>query len=174
MLFNNFILVCMPGRWFPCYSMIFLSAKFLPTLLFSPTLQLKFLVAFFFIISTQWIELDTMVMKVRVASGLTLLITMCCRSDIIEFVLCESLFPEKHSINDIVKHWVGIFSGLDKVEVKALEKVLEQKQRYAFAWVIMAYRYWSAMKFQFLQYLLCCRLQQEMQKYLSFRLMSQV
>ncbi|XP_054776795.1 sister chromatid cohesion protein PDS5 homolog A-like isoform X2 [Prosopis cineraria] len=67
------------------------------------------------------------------------------RSDIIEFVLCESLFPAQYSINDIVKHWVGIFSGLDKVELKALEKVLEQRQR----------------------------LQQEMQKYLSFRQMSQ-
>ncbi|XP_028754953.1 sister chromatid cohesion protein PDS5 homolog B-A isoform X2 [Neltuma alba] len=67
------------------------------------------------------------------------------RSDIIEFILCESLFPAHYSINDIVKRWVGIFSGFDKVEVKALEKVLEQKQR----------------------------LQQEMQKYLSFRQMGQ-
>ncbi|KAK4259162.1 hypothetical protein QN277_005520 [Acacia crassicarpa] len=67
------------------------------------------------------------------------------RSDIIEFVLCESLFPAQYSVNDIVKHWIGIFSGFDKVEAKALEKVLEHKQR----------------------------LQQEMQKYLSFRQMSQ-
>ncbi|KAI9123829.1 hypothetical protein K1719_005129 [Acacia pycnantha] len=67
------------------------------------------------------------------------------RPDVIEFVLCESLFPAQYSVNDIVKHWIGIFSGFDKVEVKALEKVMEQKQR----------------------------LQQEMQKYLSFRQMSQ-
>ncbi|KAK7363868.1 hypothetical protein VNO77_06028 [Canavalia gladiata] len=67
------------------------------------------------------------------------------RSDIIESVLCGSLFPLEFSINDIVKHWAGILSGLDKVEVKALEKILEQKQR----------------------------LQQEMQKYLSLRQMSQ-
>ncbi|RDX89521.1 Sister chromatid cohesion protein PDS5-like B, partial [Mucuna pruriens] len=63
------------------------------------------------------------------------------RSDIIESVLCGSLFPVEFSICDIVKHWIGIFSGFDKVEVKALEKILEQKQR----------------------------LQQEMQKYLSLR-----
>jgi sister-chromatid-cohesion protein PDS5 len=29
----------------------------------------------------------------------------------------------------MVKYWVDIFSGLDKVEVNALEKILEQKQR---------------------------------------------
>jgi len=55
-----------------------------------------------------------------------------CRSDIIESILCESLFPSEFTINDIVKHWVGIFSRFDKVEVKALEKILEQKQRYIF------------------------------------------
>ncbi|KAK7387666.1 hypothetical protein VNO78_22454 [Psophocarpus tetragonolobus] len=67
------------------------------------------------------------------------------RSDIIEYVLCGSLFPVKFSISDIVEHWIGIFTGFDKVEVKALEKILEQKQR----------------------------LQQEMQKYLSLRVISQ-
>ncbi|QCD77306.1 sister chromatid cohesion protein PDS5 homolog A-A-like [Vigna unguiculata] len=51
------------------------------------------------------------------------------RWDIIESILCESLFPSDFSINDIVKHWVGIFSRFDKVEAKALEKILEQKQR---------------------------------------------
>ncbi|XP_024637720.1 sister chromatid cohesion protein PDS5 homolog A isoform X2 [Medicago truncatula] len=63
------------------------------------------------------------------------------RSDIIESVLCGSVFPVEFSTSDIVKRWVEIFSGFDKVEVKALEKILEQKQR----------------------------LQQEMQKYLSLR-----
>ncbi|XP_020220399.1 sister chromatid cohesion protein PDS5 homolog A isoform X1 [Cajanus cajan] len=63
------------------------------------------------------------------------------RSDIIESILCGSLFPSEFSINDIVKRWVEIFSGFDKVEVKALEKILEQKQR----------------------------LQEEMQKYLALR-----
>ncbi|KAF7803880.1 sister chromatid cohesion protein PDS5-like protein A-like isoform X2 [Senna tora] len=67
------------------------------------------------------------------------------RSDIIESVLCGSLFPAQFSINDMVKHWIGIFSKFDKVEVKALEKVLEQKQR----------------------------LQTEMQRYLSLRQMNQ-
>ncbi|XP_047148775.1 sister chromatid cohesion protein PDS5 homolog A-like isoform X1 [Vigna umbellata] len=67
------------------------------------------------------------------------------RSDIIESVLCGSLFPVEFSVSVIAKHWIGVFSGFDRVEVKALEKILEQKQR----------------------------LQQEMQKYLSLRQMSQ-
>ncbi|XP_019419050.1 PREDICTED: sister chromatid cohesion protein PDS5 homolog A-A-like isoform X3 [Lupinus angustifolius] len=67
------------------------------------------------------------------------------RSDIIESVLCGSLFPSEFSIKYMVKHWVEIFSGFDKVEVKALQNILEQKQR----------------------------LQQEMQKYLILRQMSQ-
>lgn len=58
-----------------------------------------------------------------------LLITSFCRSDVIESVLSESLFPSEFSINDVVKRWIEIFSGFDKVEVKALEKILEQKQR---------------------------------------------
>lgn len=52
-----------------------------------------------------------------------------CRLDIIESVLCGSLFPAEFSVSDTVKHWVGIFSGFDKVEVKAFEKMLEQKHR---------------------------------------------
>ncbi|XP_027920522.1 sister chromatid cohesion protein PDS5 homolog A-like isoform X2 [Vigna unguiculata] len=67
------------------------------------------------------------------------------RSDIIESVLCGSLFPVEFSVSVIAKHWIGVFSGFDRVEVKALEKILEQKQR----------------------------LQQEMQKYLSLRQLSQ-
>ncbi|KAK6124541.1 hypothetical protein DH2020_041711 [Rehmannia glutinosa] len=67
------------------------------------------------------------------------------RSDIIEPILSLSLFPSDFSVKDKVKNWVRIFSGFDKVEVKALEKILEQKQR----------------------------LQQEMQKYLSLRQLSE-
>ncbi|KAJ7946454.1 sister chromatid cohesion protein PDS5-like A-A-like [Quillaja saponaria] len=67
------------------------------------------------------------------------------RLDIIESLLCESLFPAQFSVEDKVKHWVGIFSRFDKVEMKALEKLLEQKQR----------------------------LQQEMQRYLSLRQINQ-
>ncbi|KAK7303437.1 hypothetical protein RJT34_14343 [Clitoria ternatea] len=63
------------------------------------------------------------------------------RSDVIESILCESLFPSEFSINDTVKRWVEIFSGFDSMEVKALEMMLEQKQR----------------------------LQEEMQKYLGLR-----
>lgn len=51
------------------------------------------------------------------------------RSDTIESVLCGLLFPIEFSIKDKVQHWVRVFSGFDKVEVKALEKILEQKQR---------------------------------------------
>jgi sister-chromatid-cohesion protein PDS5 len=39
------------------------------------------------------------------------------------------LFPIESSVKEIVKHWVRVFSGFDKVEVKALERILEQKQR---------------------------------------------
>ncbi|XP_048323371.1 sister chromatid cohesion protein PDS5 homolog A [Ziziphus jujuba] len=67
------------------------------------------------------------------------------RSDTIESVLSGSLFPTDFAIKDKVQHWVRVFSGFDKVEVKALEKILEQKQR----------------------------LQQEMQRYLSLRQMYQ-
>ncbi|GMI74360.1 hypothetical protein like AT5G47690 [Hibiscus trionum] len=62
-------------------------------------------------------------------------------SDMIESVLCGSLFPTEFSIKDKVKCWIRVFSRFDKIEVKALERMLEQKQR----------------------------LQQEMQKYLSLR-----
>ncbi|GLU20621.1 hypothetical protein SLE2022_368110 [Rubroshorea leprosula] len=67
------------------------------------------------------------------------------RSDTIESILCGSLFPTEFSIGDKVKCWVRIFSLFDKVEVKALERILEQKQR----------------------------LQQEMQRYLALRLTHQ-
>ncbi|KAI3698227.1 hypothetical protein L6452_31340 [Arctium lappa] len=65
------------------------------------------------------------------------------RSDTVEHILCTSLFPAEFSVRDKVRNWVRLFSKFDKVEVKALEKILEQKQR----------------------------LQLELQKYLSFRQM---
>ncbi|XP_060185631.1 sister chromatid cohesion protein PDS5 homolog A isoform X2 [Lycium barbarum] len=67
------------------------------------------------------------------------------RSDIVEHILCSSLFPNEFSVTDKVKNWVKVFSSFDKVEVRALEKLLEQKQR----------------------------LQQEMRRYLSLRQMQQ-
>ncbi|KAG6583667.1 Sister chromatid cohesion protein PDS5-like B, partial [Cucurbita argyrosperma subsp. sororia] len=67
------------------------------------------------------------------------------RSDVIESTLCESLFPFEFPVKDRVKHLLRVFSTFDKVELKALEKILEQKQR----------------------------LQLEMQKYLSLRQMNQ-
>ncbi|XP_042029643.1 sister chromatid cohesion protein PDS5 homolog B-like isoform X1 [Salvia splendens] len=67
------------------------------------------------------------------------------RSDTIEPILSLNLFPTNFPVKDKVKKWVSIFSGLDKVEVKALEKILEQKQR----------------------------LQQEMNKYLSLKQLSE-
>lgn len=51
------------------------------------------------------------------------------RSDTIEPILSLSLFPTDFPVKDKVKKWVCIFSGFDKGEVKALEKILEQKQR---------------------------------------------
>ncbi|TXG69783.1 hypothetical protein EZV62_004718 [Acer yangbiense] len=51
------------------------------------------------------------------------------RSDTIDSVLCGSLFPTEFSVKDRVGHWVRVFSGFDRIEMKALEKILEQKQR---------------------------------------------
>ncbi|CAM8921419.1 unnamed protein product [Rhodiola kirilowii] len=51
------------------------------------------------------------------------------RSDTIESILGVSMFPSEFSTKSKVKHWVKAFAGFDKVEVKALEKMLEQKQR---------------------------------------------
>ncbi|XAR65765.1 hypothetical protein NMG60_11010002 [Bertholletia excelsa] len=67
------------------------------------------------------------------------------RSDTIEPIFCSSMFPSEFSVKERVGNWIRVFSGFDKVEVKALEKLLEQKQR----------------------------LQQEMQRYLSLRQMHQ-
>lgn len=63
------------------------------------------------------------------------------RSDAIEAILCGPLFPTEFTVKDMIEHWISILARLDKVEIKALEKILEQKQR----------------------------LQQEMHKYLSLR-----
>ncbi|KAG0465264.1 hypothetical protein HPP92_019428 [Vanilla planifolia] len=63
------------------------------------------------------------------------------RSETIEYVLCGSLLPFDLSIRNRVKHWIKAFSTFDKVETKALEQILMQKQR----------------------------LQQEFQKYLTLR-----
>ncbi|KAI4371180.1 hypothetical protein MLD38_019446 [Melastoma candidum] len=67
------------------------------------------------------------------------------RSESIESVLHGSLYPSGMSVKEKVKCWVRFFAVFDKVEVKALERILEQKQR----------------------------LQLEMQKYLSLRQMYQ-
>ncbi|XP_076907861.1 sister chromatid cohesion protein PDS5 homolog A-like [Bidens hawaiensis] len=51
------------------------------------------------------------------------------RSDTVEYILSTSLFPSEFSVKDKVRTWVRLFSKFDKVEIKALEKLLEQKQR---------------------------------------------
>nr|GEU32782.1 sister chromatid cohesion protein PDS5 homolog B-like isoform X1 [Tanacetum cinerariifolium] len=51
------------------------------------------------------------------------------RSDTVEHILCTSMFPTNFSVKDKVKTWIRLFSKFDKVEVKAVEKILEQKQR---------------------------------------------
>lgn len=56
-------------------------------------------------------------------------LSLLYRSDTVESVLCTSLLPTEFSVKDKVGHWVRVFSGFDKVEVKALERILEQKQR---------------------------------------------
>ncbi|MBA0739728.1 hypothetical protein Gogos_012966, partial [Gossypium gossypioides] len=84
------------------------------------------------------------------------------RSDTIESILCGFLFPTGFSIKDKVKCWIRVFSGFDKIEVKALERMLEQKQRYLVNALIYDRDFLSD-----------CRLQQEMQRYLSLRQMHQ-
>ncbi|CAL5052458.1 unnamed protein product [Urochloa decumbens] len=68
------------------------------------------------------------------------------RPESVESILCASLFPPEFPTKGRVKHWVAAVSLFDKVEMKALESILLQKQR----------------------------LQQEMLKYMSLRQLSQV
>ncbi|CAN6201777.1 unnamed protein product [Urochloa humidicola] len=67
------------------------------------------------------------------------------RPEAIESILCSSLFPPEFPTKGRVKHWVAAVTHFDKVEMKALESILLQKQR----------------------------LQQEMLKYMSLRQLSQ-
>ncbi|XP_062233052.1 sister chromatid cohesion protein PDS5 homolog A-like [Phragmites australis] len=67
------------------------------------------------------------------------------RPESIESILCGSLFPPEFPTKGRVKHWVTAVAHFDKVELKALEQILLQKQR----------------------------LQQEMLKYMSLRQLSQ-
>lgn len=96
------------------------------------------------------------------------------RSDTIEAVLCGSLFPSEFAMNDIVKHWIDIFSGLDNVEVRALERILEQKQRWAWLTYVMTYIFYGVSSLRFSWFLFNGRLQEELQKYLALRQNSQV
>ncbi|KAL6981886.1 Sister chromatid cohesion protein PDS5 A, partial [Sarracenia purpurea var. burkii] len=50
------------------------------------------------------------------------------RSDTIEPILCGFMFPDEFSVKEMVGNWIRIFSGFDKIEVKALEKILGLKQ----------------------------------------------
>ncbi|KAL6596694.1 hypothetical protein ACP70R_047337 [Stipagrostis hirtigluma subsp. patula] len=51
------------------------------------------------------------------------------RPDSIEAILCVSLFPQEFPTKGRVKHWVTAVTHFDKVEMKALEQILLQKQR---------------------------------------------
>lgn len=110
-----------------------------------------------------------------------------CRSDAIEPILSLSLFPADFSIRDKVKKWVRIFSGFDKIEVTALEKILEQKQRFveildsmSKVFVVVSISLLSCFELDdlliaiYILFYFWFRLQQEMQKYLSLRQLSQV
>jgi sister-chromatid-cohesion protein PDS5 len=44
--------------------------------------------------------------------------------------LCGSLFPPECPVKERVKHWVAAVTHFDKVEMKALEQILLQKQRF--------------------------------------------
>lgn len=47
----------------------------------------------------------------------------------IETVLSEELFPSEFPAEERVKYWISFFAAFDKNDVKALERVLLQKQR---------------------------------------------
>ncbi|TVU11564.1 hypothetical protein EJB05_45158, partial [Eragrostis curvula] len=67
------------------------------------------------------------------------------RPESVESILCDSLFPPEFSTKCRVKHWVTAVSHFDKVEMKAFKQILLRK----------------------------IRLQQEMLKYMSLRMLSQ-
>lgn len=54
---------------------------------------------------------------------------ICCRPESIDSILCGSLFPPEFPMKGRVKHWVTAATYFDKVEMKALEQILLQKQR---------------------------------------------
>jgi sister chromatid cohesion protein PDS5 len=55
---------------------------------------------------------------------------VCCRPESIDSILCGSLFPPDFPTKGTVKHWVMAAMHFDKVEMKALEQIFLQKQRY--------------------------------------------
>lgn len=52
-----------------------------------------------------------------------------CRPESVESILCASLFPPEFPTKGRVKHWVKAVTHFDKIEMKALESILLQKQR---------------------------------------------
>ena len=100
-----------------------------------------------------------------------------CRSESIESILCASLFPPEFPTKGRVKHWVTAVTHFDKVEMKALESILLQKQRSYFLSVDCSNWCWALSEYGSDTYLLLSliiRLQQEMLKYMSLRQLSQV
>jgi sister chromatid cohesion protein PDS5 len=53
------------------------------------------------------------------------------RPETVELIMID-YFPGEFSIQDRAKHWVKSFSSFDKMETKALEQILLQKQRFVF------------------------------------------
>lgn len=58
----------------------------------------------------------------------------CCydknfRSQVVEEAFSQSLFPYDLPLSERVKHWIAMFSELEKPEIKAFEEVLNQKKR---------------------------------------------
>ncbi|KAI4337812.1 hypothetical protein L6164_016184 [Bauhinia variegata] len=61
---------------------------------------------------------------------------LCCdkdckefRSQNMDFVLADDLFPEHLSIEQRTKHWIQMFSRFGSLQIKALDNILTQKRR---------------------------------------------
>jgi hypothetical protein len=52
------------------------------------------------------------------------------RAQAMELVFSEQLFPADFPVVERAKCWISFFSVFDENDVKALERILQQKQRY--------------------------------------------
>ncbi|XP_010227757.1 sister chromatid cohesion protein PDS5 homolog A isoform X2 [Brachypodium distachyon] len=96
------------------------------------------------------------------------------RPESIESILSGSLFPPEFPTKERVQHWVTAVAHFDKVEMKALEQILLQKQRFDKSFNLIIALPFLFFSFHSRNVLIFCmainfRLQQEMLKYIGLR-----